>query len=46
MNPIEVSPEEAKEFRKKHGDSIDLFERDGSLFMKLKKGALYYLTAD
>lgn len=43
MNPVEVSEEEAKHFKQKHKDKVDIFEKDGSWFLKMKKGAVLYI---
>jgi phosphopantetheine--protein transferase-like protein len=46
MAPLEVSSEEAKAFKQRHGDAVDIFqseENTDAWFVKLKKGAVLYI---
>lgn len=47
MAPLEVSAEEGKAFKQRHGDAVDVFQSaDGNpdvWFVKLKKGAVLYI---
>lgn len=43
LNPIEVSEEEAKHFKQKHQDTVDIYSKNGVWYVKFKKGAMMYI---
>ncbi|KAJ3326414.1 3-oxoacyl-[acyl-carrier-protein] synthase [Blyttiomyces sp. JEL0837] len=43
MAPIEVSQEEAEAFKRQHGDHAIVEQRDGTYFIRLKKGATLFV---
>jgi fatty acid synthase subunit beta len=46
MAPLEVSAEEARAFKQRHGDSVDIYQADDNpdaWFVKLNKGSVLYI---
>ena len=43
LNPIEVSEEEAKHFKQKHQDNVEIYDKNGTWYVVFKKGTMLYI---
>jgi fatty acid synthase subunit alpha len=46
LAPLEVTLETANDLQRQHGDKVDIFDRDGEMFARLKAGATLMILKD